>query len=368
MRTATRSRSNQSSCRTRASSAISRSSRLRNSEPRSSRSVSPARDPFSAGRFRLRALNGSDEFLLDAADPRAPHALLRRLVLEGGDIDALTIAEYDRLLAAVFETLYGDQVEARTQCAACSEPLDISLSLAALAAAPPDVAIELAGPDERGTFLLPDGRRIRAPTVGDVEHAVRSVDIAALRHACVLEGDADADPELLDAALEAAAPALTRDVTATCPHCAAAQPLRHARGPDAAARSARAFGDRRDRSGALRAARRARQPDREMRYEPRRPRVRRFCAVLRGRRRRAQSRHRQRHRIDRDIAAAPRPPPRCRVRAGLARLVPGDHRAPQPPGAPPGWRAGAARARQRYCDAARPRPRCRRGRAGQRLR
>ena len=188
--------------------------------------MSPARDPFSAGRFRLRALNGSDEFLLDAADPRAPHALLRRLVLEGGDIDALTIAEYDRLLAAVFETLYGDQVEARTQCAACSEPLDISLSLAALAAAPPDVAIELAGPDERGTFLLPDGRRIRAPTVGDVEHAVRSVDIAALRHACVLEGDADADPELLDAALEAAAPALTRDVTATCPHCAAAQPVR----------------------------------------------------------------------------------------------------------------------------------------------
>ena len=188
--------------------------------------MSPARDPFSAGRFQLRALNGSDEFLLDAADPRAPHALLRRLVLEGGDIDALTIAEYDRLLAAVFEALYGDQVEARTQCAACSEPLDISLSLAALAAAPPDVAIELAGPDERGTFLLPDGRRIRAPTVGDVEHAVRSVDIAALRHACVLEGDADADPELLDAALEAAAPALTRDVAATCPHCAAAQPVR----------------------------------------------------------------------------------------------------------------------------------------------
>ena len=46
--------------------------------------MSPARDPFSTGRFRLRALNGSDEFLLDAADPRAPHALLRRLVLEGG--------------------------------------------------------------------------------------------------------------------------------------------------------------------------------------------------------------------------------------------------------------------------------------------
>jgi len=187
--------------------------------------VSPP-NPISAGRFRLRALNGSDEFLLDSADPRAPHALLRRLVVEGGDIDALTIADYDRLLAAVFEALYGDRVEARTQCAACSEPLEISLSLTALAAAPPDIEIGLAGPDARGTFLMPDGRRIRAPTVGDVERAARSGDVAALRHACVVEGDADADAELLDAALEAAAPALTRDVAATCPHCAAAQSVR----------------------------------------------------------------------------------------------------------------------------------------------
>jgi hypothetical protein len=188
--------------------------------------VSPAPDPFSAGRVRLRALNGSDEFLLDPADPRAPYALLRRLVVEGRDIDTLTVAEYDRLLAAVFEALYGDQVEARTQCAACAEPLEISLSLTALAAAPPDVDIELAGPDESGIFALPDGRRIRVPTVGDVERAVRSGDVAALRRTCVVEGDADPDPELLDAALEAAAPALTRDVAATCPHCAAAQPVR----------------------------------------------------------------------------------------------------------------------------------------------
>ena len=188
--------------------------------------MSPAPDPFAAGRFRLRALNGSDEFLLDPADPRAPSALLRRLAAEDGDIEALTIAEHDRLLAAVFEALYGDRVEARTHCAACSEPLEISLSLSALAAAPPDVEIELAWPDENGTFLMPDGRRIRPPTVGDVERATHSGDAAALRRACVVEGDADLNPELLDAALEAAAPALTRDVAATCPHCAVAQSVR----------------------------------------------------------------------------------------------------------------------------------------------
>ena len=188
--------------------------------------MSPAPDPFSAGRFRLRALNGSDEFLLDPADAHAANALLRRLIVQGGDIGALSIAEHDRLLAAIFEALYGDRVEARTQCTACSEPLEISLSLSALAAAPPDVDIELAGPDESGAFLMPDGRRIRAPTVGDVERAVRSGDVAVLRRACVVEGDAGADPELLDAALEAAAPALTRDVAATCPHCGSTQSVR----------------------------------------------------------------------------------------------------------------------------------------------
>ena len=188
--------------------------------------MSLAPDPFSAGRFRLRALNGQDEFLLDPADARAANVLLRRLAVAGGDIDALTIADYDRLLAAVFDALYGDRVEARTHCTACAEPLEISLSLTALAGAAPDVEIELSGPDESGTFLLPDGRRIRPPAVRDVERAAGSGDLAALRRACVVEGDADADPELLDAALEAAAPALTRDVAATCPHCAAAQSVR----------------------------------------------------------------------------------------------------------------------------------------------
>jgi hypothetical protein len=179
----------------------------------------------SVRRLRLRALSGADEFLLYPGEPRAATLLLRRLLVDGADVDALNVAEYDHLLAEVFDALYGDRVEARTRCNACSEPLEISLSLAALAAAP-DVEIELSGPDERGVFGLPDGRRIRPPTIADLDRAVGSGGTAALRRACVVAGDPDADPETLEAALEAAAPALTRDVAATCPHCAATQEVR----------------------------------------------------------------------------------------------------------------------------------------------
>ena len=171
-------------------------------------------------------LTGADEFLLNQGEPRAATLLLRRLLGDAADVEALSIAEHDRLLAAVFEGLYGDQVEARTHCTVCAQPLEISLSLTALAAAPPDVEIALAGPDGDGAFTLPDGRRIRRPTVAELEAAASRGDLAALRRACVITGDPEADPETLDAALEAAAPALTRDLAATCPHCAAAQPVR----------------------------------------------------------------------------------------------------------------------------------------------
>ena len=190
------------------------------------RPVSRAASPQSTKRLQLRALSGTDEFLLDPGEPGAATLLLRRLLADGEEVGDLNVAEYDRLLARVFEALYGDQVEARTHCVACSEPLEISLSLAALAAAPPDVEIALAGPDEGGVFTLPDGRRIRPPTVADLERAAHGGDVAALRRACVVAGDPDADPEMLDAALEAAAPALTRDVAAICPSCAAIQDVR----------------------------------------------------------------------------------------------------------------------------------------------
>jgi hypothetical protein len=141
-------------------------------------------------------------------------------------VGALTITDHDHLLADVFISLYGDQIEARTQCSTCLEPLDISLSLGALRAASPDVETTLSGPDRDGIFTMPDDRRIRRPTVADLEAAIACGDPAALRRACVVAGDPDAEPEALDAAIELAAPALARELMANCPHCNTTQRVR----------------------------------------------------------------------------------------------------------------------------------------------
>ena len=186
----------------------------------------PADLPPSIPRPRLRALTGADEALIDRAEPRAATLLLGRLLQDGSDVASLSIGAHDRLLAAVFDTLYGDRIEARTQCRACAQPLEISLSLVELVDAPPDVEVVLTGPDREGIFTLPDGRRIRPPTVADLDRAVQSGDPDLLRRCCVVAGDPDVAVEILEAALETAAPTLARDVAAACPHCGVAHTVR----------------------------------------------------------------------------------------------------------------------------------------------
>jgi len=183
---------------------------------------------------RLRPLTGWDEIGLDTDEPSAATALLRRLFVGGDEdvkaeaVDALTLAEHDRLLAALFDRLYGDRVEARSRCVACGEGIEIVFSLAELTAATEAMA-EIKGPYPDGTYTTADGRRFRPATVGDLAAATRiggQQGLAAIRAACVVEGDPEAEPDALDAALETAAPTLSRDVAANCPHCAMTQSLR----------------------------------------------------------------------------------------------------------------------------------------------
>jgi hypothetical protein len=186
-------------------------------------------------RARLRPLTGADEAMLDGEDPAAATTLLKRLLvggdgrLEPSEVDALTVSEHDRLLARLFDALYGDRVEARSTCIECGQGMEIYFSLASLAAAPPETEAPIVGPQPDGSFWLDDGRRFRPPVIAELAAAAsmgEAEGLAALRRACVLEGDPEGDPALLDAALDVAAPALARDVVAACPDCGASQSVR----------------------------------------------------------------------------------------------------------------------------------------------
>ena len=69
--------------------------------------------------IRLRPLTGRDELLIRAADPASTLLLLGSLVTdESGaplDLGQLTVSQIDRLLAGLYDMLYGDRAECRVQ-------------------------------------------------------------------------------------------------------------------------------------------------------------------------------------------------------------------------------------------------------------
>jgi hypothetical protein len=176
-------------------------------------------------RVRLAALTGCDELAVAGADAASAMALLARL---GRDADGrpleperLGVSQADRLLAALYNELYGDTAECRMRCAACGEGYEFTLALSGLIAAQDAERPESPGPD--GAWSLPDGRRLRAPLVGDLA-AARSPEELASR--LIVEGDPDGDPAAVAEFLERAAPVLSLDLGAACPHCGSAETVR----------------------------------------------------------------------------------------------------------------------------------------------
>lgn len=170
-----------------------------------------------AAEFALvRPLNGRDEMSIDAANPWAALDLVARLApdLAVRDLDVTTA---DRLIANLYLRLYGDGCECHVRCIGCAEPYSFVLSLHEVIASQDDVRPT---PDfADGCWSLPDGRKVRAPRVRDLELAPDE-----LLGKVVVEGGAG-DTEVLTF-LERAAPTLALDLGAPCPHCHREQEVR----------------------------------------------------------------------------------------------------------------------------------------------
>lgn len=183
----------------------------------------------------LRALNGHDELALNPTVLGSGSALVGRVLVgtpgtsvAPETIGCITLADRDRLLAAIYRSCYGDAVEAVTTCGGCHERFEVSLSLEQLLAQQSGRAPDgVSGPDDDGFFRLDDGTRFRPPTIADLE-AVASLSASpaaeALLTRCV-PGAAEA-AERVQAALERLAPLLDVDLDAACPACAAPATVR----------------------------------------------------------------------------------------------------------------------------------------------
>lgn len=173
----------------------------------------------------LRPLRGIDELCLQAPTAAAAIVLLARLAqASDGSTLALTelsVSQVDRLLAALYGELYGNAAECRVRCGGCGERYEFTLDLAALQSA--QDALRPPPCDAQGGWPVDEDARVRAPRLGDLEHAASP---AQLLDRLVLSGSSDGrEAELLEF-LERAAPVLSLDLDAPCPHCSREQSVR----------------------------------------------------------------------------------------------------------------------------------------------
>lgn len=185
-------------------------------------------------RVYLRELSGYDELCDCTAAELIDRLLVERpgAAARPGEAGKLTLAEADRVLAALYRSLYGDEVECHVNCDACGAPYSLSFTLTdmwnALNETTPEdeqLLSELEGPDAQGVYRL-GALSFRLPTGEDLaEAAARGGDglADALRTRCVLQEDAALGEEALDRAMTLAGPTLDTDLEGVCPDCGAEQ-------------------------------------------------------------------------------------------------------------------------------------------------
>ncbi len=174
----------------------------------------------------LRGLTGAEELAFGPDIAFAGAALIENLLVREagasvgpGEADLLSIADRDRILAALYRANFGDHVASTCLCGACTERFEFGFNISDLES-PQAGGPAVSGPDKEGRFRLARGEWFHLPTVADLKAIAgldRSQALEALRARC-LHGS-DADVAAVEAAMERVGPLLSCDLEACCPHC-----------------------------------------------------------------------------------------------------------------------------------------------------
>jgi hypothetical protein len=185
----------------------------------------------------LRPLCGHDEAFIHGTGSVESIAFLDRLLVDApgttvgpGKAKELAVCDCDRLFAAIYLHYCGERIEGTSLCRECNEPFETSFSLRDLMASLADgTAVKATGPDEKGIYTLPDGRRFRLPTADD-QYSVIGLEAekaaAVLLERCMVEGDPLESPEIIQTAMDEVGAVLDLDLEVTCPKCGALHSVR----------------------------------------------------------------------------------------------------------------------------------------------
>jgi hypothetical protein len=155
-----------------------------------------------------------------------------------GGLDAASVGDRDRLVAALHARCFGDRVESHTRCTACQRAFEIGFSLEEEIATLTRRAREAAqrepveGPDDEGFYRLPGGALFRLPTVADERRllaAPAEARAGVLLELCVRTAgdradiDMDVDVDAVERAMAARDPGVNLALDVPCALCGAPQ-------------------------------------------------------------------------------------------------------------------------------------------------
>jgi len=191
--------------------------------------VAELRLPVSGLAVDFRSPTGADDVLLveaPAADWPLALRLLDRLVVADDDpldLGGLTVSDGDALLLLLRRAQGLDWLRANVDCTECGEPLEVAFSAGDyLAHNEPETPAGVVALEEPGWYGL-DGTEVsfRLPRVRDLVELAGSEDAEAeLLRRCVRPAAVSGRRlREVEAAMEALAPSLSRELEAQCPSC-----------------------------------------------------------------------------------------------------------------------------------------------------
>ena len=176
----------------------------------------------------LREMNGHDEISLAENGSNDVLDFLDRLIVrkhhdsaEAPPASAISVADRDRLLAAIYKTYFGSMISSVLTCSSCAKPFDTDFSLDELARYNETRAVPTRRDDE-GYFDVDGFGRFRLPS-GEDEMAVVGLDASQaemeLIRRCMGSTPSKERAVKLQELMEQVAPLLFVETTVICPEC-----------------------------------------------------------------------------------------------------------------------------------------------------
>lgn len=137
--------------------------------------------------------------------------------------ETLVTADRDRILAAIYISVFGSRLQSTVRCISCDGPFDIEFDLEKLQTWIQEEKKEnFFSMQAEGMYLTPDGKKFRLPT-GDDEMAVADLNAEAaeevLFRRCTGNQLSISEKEFIQQSMEKIASLLSAEMNVVCPEC-----------------------------------------------------------------------------------------------------------------------------------------------------